>query len=61
VKYLLTLPLALFPAIASAEATGGYNLDGLFAGIILGGIAVFAVIVGIIVLMVKGWKKRRGH
>ncbi len=57
-KFLLSLPLIFIPMMASAEATGGYNFDGLIAGIALAGIAIIAGIVAIIVFIVKRWKKR---
>jgi divalent metal cation (Fe/Co/Zn/Cd) transporter len=57
VKYLLALLLVLSPAIASAEATGGYSYgfgNGI-AGIIFVGILV---LVAMIVIL---WKRRKGR
>ena len=56
-KYLLALTLALFPAIASAEATGGYSYGSGndIAGVVFVGMLVLVAIVGIII------KTRRGR
>ncbi len=52
-KYLLALSLALFPAIASAEATGGYsyNFGNEIAGIVFVGILVLLAVTVIIIKM----------
>ena len=57
-KSLLPLPLALFPAIASAEATGGYSygFGNDIAGIIFVGVLILGVIIGIIIKTRKGRK-----
>jgi len=57
VKYLLALLFALSPAIASAEATGGYSygFGNDIAGIVFVGALVLVAIIFII------WKRRKGR
>ena len=56
-KFLSALPFALFPAIASAEATRGYSYGSGddIAGIIFVGALVLVAVIGIII------KTRRGR
>ncbi len=57
-KSLLTPPLALFPAIASAEATGGYSYGSGndIAGVVFVGMLVLVAIIGIIFMKRRGRK-----